>query len=102
MESQKPKAMTRKQKRIYGERVEAYCKYKKLKGKNQFWTPGDGDNLAFRANYLDPKAGKVWWTFSAQEIVEMDPQCADVELKIREIREIIEMAPINIKGKRRR
>jgi hypothetical protein len=85
--------------RIYKERVIAYCAYKKLKGNNMPVTPGDGYGMTFAASLLDKTAGDAPWVFTADEVQEMDANCNGVILYVGKITQIIEMAPINIKGR---
>lgn len=96
------RAMTDVEYKVWQERVEAYCAYKKLKKGKMNVTPGDGYGYGFAASFLNPAAGKkVAWLFTAEEVVLADAECTELVLKIGKIQEIIEMAPINIRGRRR-
>lgn len=83
---------------IFKERVNAYCAFKKLKGASMPVTPGDGYNLSFEASALGGGTSKAMWIFTAQEVLEMDPECDKVTLKIGKIQMLVEMPPIYIKG----
>lgn len=83
---------------VWKERFTAYCAYKKLRGGKLSVTPGDGYGFGFSAVFLNPKAGTVVWTFSAEEVVLADAECYEVVLKIGKIQQIIEMPPIYIQG----
>ena len=85
---------------IFKERVNAYCAFKKLKGDSMPVTPGDGYNLSFPASALDGSSNPAMWIFTADEVRQMDDHCDGLVVQIGKITQIIEMAPINIYGKR--